>query len=339
MMPPPMAPREARRHARPHGRFDFPLVGAALSATVVACASHVPAEGLWPSARLGYQRVGPYAAFFVAEKKGFFRDERVRVESIEYPSSNVMGQAQLAGQIDGSGFMSFPVVFAMEQQVPGQSVCYLVLPMSARSRFSAVVVGNGSKVARPEDLRGVTIGVYPSSTNVVYARLMLQRLFGSADVARLVQVEPTNQMELLASGAVDVLIGPDPMPAIAVARHAGHVLVYSPDAQYVMDPLPVGCASSSRAFEARQPEAARRVRRAMERAVDYLREPSHRDEVRAIVGERTGIDAAVAQQLGEVDYWKVPEADRLSLQRLADLLQREGVLTSHVDTAPLLAAP
>ncbi len=315
------------------------VTAAFLLLSVAACSHKAPAKADWPLVRLGYQRVGPYRAFFVAQEKGFFREEQVRVEGIEFPSSNVMGQAQLAGKIDGSGFMSFPVVFAMEQDAPGQSVCYLILPMTAQSRYSAVIVPAASKVTTPEQLRGLKLGVYPSSTNVIYAKMMLERLFGSSDAAQVIQIEPPNQFTLLASGGIDALIGPDPMPATALARNIGRVLVYSPDARYVMDPMPVGCGSFARAFHDQHPEAAKRVQRAMEHAVDYLREPKHRAEVQSIVARRAGIDAAVVGQLGDIDYWKLSEADPSALQRLADLLEKEHVLSRHVATAALLLHP
>jgi ABC-type nitrate/sulfonate/bicarbonate transport system substrate-binding protein len=199
-----------------------------------------------------------------------------------------------------------------------------------------MVVPTASKVTRPEELKGAKIGVYPSSTNVIYARMMITRLFGSPDAAQIIQIDPSTQFQLLESGGIDALIGPDPMPATAVARKVGRVLLYSPDAHYVMDPMPVGCASFSRTFATAHPEAAKRVQRAMERAVDYLRDPTHHAEVLAIVARRTGIDEAVVSGLGDVDYWKLSEADPPAVQRLADLLEKEGVLSGHVNTAALL---
>lgn len=305
---------------------------------LAASCTRAPSASEWPVARLGFQRVGPYRAYFVAEEKGFFREEQVRVEGTEFPSSNVLGQAQVAGRVDGSGFISFPVLFALEQNAPGQSVCELVLPMTKASRFAAIVVPAASPARGPEDLKGRKVGVYPSSTNVIFARLMLQKLFGSADAAQLLQIDPATQFQLLESGGVDALIGPDPMPATAVARKVGRVLTWAPDAQFVMDPMPVGCATLSKAYADRQPEAAKRVRRALERAVDFLREPANRAEVLAIVGRRAGLDPAVASGLGEVDYWKLAETDARPVQALADLLQREGVLAGHVDVAALLGA-
>jgi len=248
----------------------------------------------------------------------------------------VLGQAQVAGRVDGSGFMSFPVLFALEQNAPGQSVCELLLPMTRASRFAAIVVPVASPAKGPEDLKGGKVGVYPSSTNVIFARMMLEKLFGSPDAAQIIQIDPSTQFQLLESGGVDALIGPDPMPATAVARKVGRVLTWSPDAHFVMDPMPVGCATLSKSYAEGQPEAAKRVRRALERAVDFIRDPANHAEVVAIVGRRAGIEAAVAQELGEVDYWKLSEADARPLQALADLLEKERVLSGHVDVSPLL---
>lgn len=293
----------------------------------------------WPTVRLGVQRVGPYRAFFVADDKGFFRDERVNVVAQEFPSSNVLGQAQLAGNVDGSGFMSFPVLFSIEQNVAGQSVCFLTLPMSTASRFAAVVVAAGSPIADPAQLRGKKLGVYPSSTNVIFAHMMVEKLFGAEDAAEIIQVDPANALPMLVNGQVDALIGPDPMPATAVARGIGRVLVYAPDAHYVMDPMPVGCATFARPFYDAHPDAVHRVQRAMERAVDYLRDPVHHDEVAAIFARRAGVDQSVVAKLGDLDYWKLTETDRPAVQRLADLLEQHEVLTRHVDTAVLYPEP
>jgi ABC-type nitrate/sulfonate/bicarbonate transport system substrate-binding protein len=304
-------------------------------AAIAGCSQRRVTDDTWPVVRLGFQRVAPYQAFFVAEEKGFFRSERVRVEASELSNSNVLGQAQLAGQIDGSGFMSFPVLLAMEQNAPGQTSCQLVLPMTAESRFSAVVVPIASEITTPMELRGRRIGTYPSATNVIFATMMVERLFGSPDAARIQQIDPPNQFPLLLSGGVDALVGPDPMPATAVARGIGRVLVYSPDARFVMDPMPVGCATLARAFEDREPEAARRVRRALERAVGFMRDPGNLAEVRAIAARRTGIDADVVAQMGVVEYQLLAEADPRSVQQLSDLLEREKVLVRHVDASRL----
>lgn len=313
--------------------------GLALLLLTLSCKRQAPEPpAADPVVRLGFQRVGPYRAFFVAQDRGFFRDEHVNVEATEYPSSNLIAQAQVAGRIDGSGFVSFPVLFSLEQASPGQSACQLVVSMTAHSRFAGVVVPAASTLTSPDQLRGRRIGVYPSSTNVIYAQLMLERLFGSRDAATIQQIEPPLALQLLESGGIDALIGPDPMPATAIARGIGRVLVYSPDARFVMDPHPVGCATFSKAFHEQHPDVEARVRRALDRAVDFLRDPANHAEVLRIVAARTGVDASIAPHLGDVDYAKLGELDRHAVQRLADLLERERVLQGHVDTGQLFRA-
>lgn len=296
-------------------------------------------ERTWPVVRLGYQRTDVYRHFFLAEERGFFRQERVRVEGVEFPSANVMGQALVAGRIDGTAINAFPVIFAMEQNAPGQSVCYLVNKVTRQAHPDALLVPRNSSITRIEELRGKRIATYPGSTLRTYTRLILQRALGSADAATITQVEPGNQLQLLESGQIDATLTLDPIAATAVARGIARVLEPAPLARYVMDPLPGSCSTFSPQFVERNRAAVDRVRRAMERAVDFMRDPAHRGEVRRVLVRRAGIDAAVAERLGDLEYWKLSEIDRDAVQRLADLLQREGALERRVETRSLFLRP
>ena len=53
--------------------------------------------------KIGYQKTEIYQHLSTAIEKGFFRDESVDVEPVEFASANLMAEAIVAGRIDGTG--------------------------------------------------------------------------------------------------------------------------------------------------------------------------------------------------------------------------------------------
>lgn len=146
------------------------------------------------------------------------KGSEVQVSSFTNPGD--MKTALLAGTLDASGTT---LVHAIVSGSKGEPVA-LVASMCLKA--SALVVGAGSGIESPADLKGKRIGYVPSTMHHVLLLDVLKRAGLSPSEASLVRVDFFDMVNALSHGQIDAFLSGEPHPTLAVRGGAGRILTY-----------------------------------------------------------------------------------------------------------------
>jgi NitT/TauT family transport system substrate-binding protein len=327
-------------HAKPTSRI--PTVRLLLALLVVAAASTAAVwlltsaphkESTFPL-RVVFKTNANYLIYFVARDQGFLRDAGLQVQETEMDSTNLMIQALSAQQADFNPSASVPALYAAEQNAPG-TFKFLYVTLMERGRTNdAIIVRQDSPLRSLADLKGKVVGSPPGATGLVLLRLIFHAV--GLDVARDLQIqemEPRVLLQALAAGNVDAVFAIEPLITLGAEKGISRILEAEPMETHVMNPIPIAGGVVTTQFARSQPDTTRRLQRAMERSIDFIRE--HEETSRTILAKAIGMPEGTARRLGINTYWKVSEANRHFVQQLADLLLEDGALQRPVDTTSM----
>ncbi len=140
---------------------------------------------------------------------------------------------------------------------------------------------------------------------------------------------PPSLIEALTTEQVDAIFPVEPIASIALNTGVAREILDNPLGN-IMTPFTGGASAMRTDFIENNPEAAAAVNRAMNRAVDFIRENDR--ESREILAQYTGFPVDLLLD-GNVGYeWKLDEIDRDAIQALADILINAEVVEQQVNT-------
>ena len=223
-------------------------------------------------AQWGQEKYLIYLPFYVAQEKGFFKDEGLEVE-VKYSGNDdqvfatvLKGEAQF-----GIGDPVFTAI-AREKGAKGKVVASIVDGVAIWGVTNNKDIGT---ITRPSDLQGLRMGTFPApSTN--YALMQRTITVGGDSLAgtTIVQAPIGSQLALLESGSADIAM--DLEPGTSIAESKGYRVVYSSPRFY--GPFAFTGLTTTDEYIAANKETAQKVVNAIERALVYC----HADKAGAI---------------------------------------------------------
>lgn len=303
-----------------------------IAAVISVVVLNHPAERL-TTARIGYLNITASLPLFIAENEGFFAEEGVQVETNQIASSNQLVDGIVAWNLDAFVEASAVPVLAVELQSPGRLKVFSVSSITRQAPFDALLVKEDSPLRNLQDLAGKKIGVFPGSTATNLLRKFLADIGVDVSNVTFVPMPPQNHLAALLEGSVDVVHAYEPTIAIALSRGGVRQLYGSAYAE-MLDRNPQGVAVVSAKFLEEHPEATRKVIRALERAMVFMREQEA--AARQILGKRMNLQPEVANR--SVFLYMLPhrEVDSSIFQKYADMLTELGELRGRVNVDDLL---
>jgi len=280
-----------------------------------------------PTIRIGYLNIVTSLPLFVAEEKGFLREQGVKYKTIPVASSNQIVDGIVAENLDCFTGASAVPVLAVELQSPGKLKVFSVSEITPQKPFDALLVKEDSPVRTLSDLPGRRIGVFPGST----ATSLLKKYLGDkgVDVSGItfVPMPPADHLAALLEGSVDVIYAYEPTIAIALSKGGVKQLHGSVYAD-MLSPNPISVSVISTAFLQKHPETAAKVIRALERAMNYMKEQDR--ETRQILVKRMKLSEDAANRCVFLYMLGHEQIDSALFQRFADMLTGLGELKGHV---------
>jgi ABC-type nitrate/sulfonate/bicarbonate transport system substrate-binding protein len=283
--------------------------------------------------RLGYLNIVASLPLFVAEEKGFLKDEGINYETTAIATSNQLVDAIVAGNLDCYIESSAVPVLAVELQSPGKLKVFSVSEITPQAPFDALLVKEDSPIRTLSDLAGKKIGVFPGSTATNLLKKYLADKGIDVSSIAFVPMPPPNHLAGLIEGSVDAIHAYEPTTAIAISKGGVRQLFGSVYAE-MLSPNPQGVAVISTSFSQEHPETARRAVRALERAMAFMKE--HDAETRQILIKHMNLSEDAAKRC--VFLYMLPH-DQIPVdvfQRYADMLTDLGELTGPVKVEGLL---
>jgi NitT/TauT family transport system substrate-binding protein len=231
----------------------------------------------------------------------------------------------MAGDVDMIPNSSLALLLAADVEQPGRFRVFL----ANGDIGNKLLVRADSAVESVEELSAAKIGTFPGTTMITYADLALATFFDDVRKPSFVGMVPPALIEALATGRVDGILPIEPIATIALAEGVAKEVLDNPLGN-VISPFTGGASALRTGFIEDNPEAAAAVIRAMNRAVDFIRENDK--EARRMLAQYTGFSAELLESANIGYIWKLDEIDRDAVKALADILFNAGVVEQRVDT-------
>ncbi|GAA2206261.1 ABC transporter substrate-binding protein [Nonomuraea monospora] len=279
---------------------------------------------------VGVVPVPSSASLFIAERRGFFKEEglTVKTEIIQAPTA-VMPKI-VNGSMDA--FMTSYVVLMTINDSGAAKLKLFQHTMGGAPNVSGVVVAKGSPVKTVADLKGKTVAVNVlKALGQTVTNAHLQEAGVRPEDVKFVPVSFADQLGALSTGKVDAAWLVEPF--LSAAKKSGATQIVDTTSG-VTEGVPIDGWGVTEQWVSKYPKTAAAFHRALAKAQQIA--GADRKAIDEVVPTYTQIpaDTAAAMTLGTFTM----EADKASVQKLADLMHGYGYLKAKVDVAQLFAS-
>jgi NitT/TauT family transport system substrate-binding protein len=155
------------------------------------------------SVQLDYVVRGNHAMFFVAKEKGYFAKQNINVTDIRRGTGSPNAMRLVGNGNAEFGFGDLPTLaVARSQNVPVVALA----AVNQHSPLGMISLSSKFKLTKPQDLKGLTVGVQPSGSTYVFLKAFLASNGMSLDDIKQNTVTPPYENYLLL-GRVDAVPG------------------------------------------------------------------------------------------------------------------------------------
>jgi NitT/TauT family transport system substrate-binding protein len=236
-----------------------------------------------------------YLPLTLAERLGYFKDEGLNVEIVDFAGGAKALQAVMGGSADVvSG--GYDLVIIM--QARGQKLQAFVQEVATPSIAFGVAKARAASYRSPKDLNGWKIGVTApgSSTNIFLNHLLAGAGVQPDDVSIIGVGSGPTAVAAMRAGQIDALVNVE--PAITILERSGDMRVVvetmsEKGARAVFgDLLPAGSLYTKQAFIKQNPNTVQALTNATVRALKWLQKASPED-VGKVIGKQGRIARAI----------------------------------------------
>jgi NitT/TauT family transport system substrate-binding protein len=268
-----------------------------------------------------------YLPLTLAERLGYFRDEGLDVEVVDFPGGAKALQAVVGGSAD---VVSGGFEHTIQMRAKGQRLQAFVLQGNAALSLG-LVKGRFDTYGGPKDLAGRRVGVTApgSSTHTLLNHLLASARMKPGDVSVVGVGTGATAVAAARGGQIDAIVNVE--PAIVLLERAGDIRVvhetFSEAGSRLVygGMLPSACLYAKSDFVRANPRTVQALTNAMVRALRWLQAASNDDVLRTIppeyaLGDRTAYLAALTRLRGvySKDGLIPPAGAELSLRITAE---------------------
>lgn len=213
-----------------------------------------------------------YGPFFLAQDKGFFKDEGIDVKITVNEDVAARKSALLGGSVDGVGDTIDALVRERDEGV----LAVTVLEVDESNGADGILVTQG--INSIKDLKGRKIFVQRNFVSEAFLQYVLGKNGISLNEVELVDTEAGAAGAAFVAGKADVVVTYEPWLSKAKERAGGKVLISTADEKGVI----VDSLSVDEKVLKEQPQDVKKVMRAWFEAVDFWRKnPNEANELMA----------------------------------------------------------
>jgi NitT/TauT family transport system substrate-binding protein len=246
-----------------------------------------------------------YLPLTLAERLGYFKDEGLEVEIVDFAGGAKSLQALIGGSAD---FVSGAFEHTINMHARGIPAVGIAL----QSRYASIALGlpkaRAGSYKSPKDLKGLKIGVTApgSSTNFFVNALLARDGLKPDDVAIIGVGASSNAVAAMKKGEIDAISNLDPV--ITKLERDGDIVAVADTRtaagmkQYYGEDYAASCIYSTKEFIDKNPHTVQAVARAIVRALQFAKKSSV-DEILAAVpaeyyaGDKETYKAALAKSI------------------------------------------
>ena len=286
--------------------------------------------------RIGYQEIALYRHIFTAMEKGYFKDEGLNVELKSFASGNQMMEAFLSNQIDVLGLTNLPVALTIEGKQSNQLkfINFLVWREDAYPDY--IITRKGANISTPKELEGHTIGLHPGSAVRAFSKTVFDHFNIDQNTIRTLELKPNIMLSTMIAGNVDAVYCMDPVATTLLLTGECDILISNP-MQYIFPaPTPISGTAVSTKLSNENPKVLRKLIKAIDKSIEYMREPGHENEISGYIAKFTPIKEEQALQMNTSVYWKFEEIQLERVQAIANKFFDLGIVEKKIEIESML---
>lgn len=170
--------------------------------------------------RVGLLPIVDSLPFHVALEKGFFQDEGINVQIINFDSAMERDSALQAGEIDGT-LGDVLAVAALNNSGTGVKMVSLGLGETGKEGRFAILSSPGSGITRPEELKNVPVAISTNSIiEYVTDNLLLGQGLKPGEIKKESIPKIPVRLNMLLENKIKAACLPDPLAALAQSKGA-----------------------------------------------------------------------------------------------------------------------
>lgn len=306
-----------------------------LLGAVLAAALSAPAVAQ-DKVKVGVFPVSSSLPFFVAQDRGFFKEQRIDAELVRLIGGPPNVSGLITNQIDASAILVTIEGMNANLKKPGVAMYISLNGQNAQYQMEQFVVRKGLNVRSLADLRGKKIMSAPGPANVSMARAVLAVAGLKEGDYQLDQLDMGQHVNAMTAGTFDAGYTLEPNAAIMRRNGVATTLEAGVIAKYILgDPRAnawVGGGVISTDFMKNRPDVAKRYAVAWAKAIDFIN--SNPAEARKSLLKNTLTPDDLVDSVPLVKFVNVANltnTDRQDFQTFIDYSTRMGTLPERVD--------
>lgn len=257
-------------------------------AGIVAAALPLAAAAQAPEKQKVTIAVGGKAAFYylpltIAEQRGYFKEEGLNVEIVDFAGGSAALRAVVGGSADVvSGAYEHTINLQANKQY------FKAFVLQGRAPAISLGVSSKAKYQSPADLKGMKIGVSApgSSTNMMVTYFLTKNGMKASDVSFIGVGTGNAALAAVRSGQIDALSNVDPV--MTMLEQKGDVRIIADTRtlkgteQVFGGPMPAGCLYAPEDFVTKNPNTVQALTNAMVKALKWLQQAGPSDIIRTV---------------------------------------------------------
>ncbi|MEC3978552.1 ABC transporter substrate-binding protein [Amycolatopsis sp. H20-H5] len=269
------------------------------------------------------------APLWLAQEGGYFKAEGLEVETVTAASGQASMTKMIGGEVDIAFSTYAPFFIAKSQNAADIKI--IADASSASPKSNEIVTVPNSPVKTINDLAGKRIAITAKNTaSDILTRSVMKDHGVDFSKVQWVSLALPNIAAALQSGQVDAAYLPEPFLTQA-AKSAGALPVVDAATGATQD-FPLTGYGATGKWVSENPKTLAAFQRAMQKAT---RDAADRAKIDPLVVKNAKVDADTAGLLTLPTFGSTLDARRL--QRVPDLLQQMGAITTKIDAAPMIA--
>ncbi|MEZ5602658.1 MAG: ABC transporter substrate-binding protein [Burkholderiaceae bacterium] len=232
--------------------------------------------------------VGGKAAFYylpltIAEQRGYFKEEGLDVEIVDFAGGSAALRAVVGGSADVvSGAYEHTINLQANKQY------FKAFVLQGRAPAISLGVSTKAKYQNPADLKGMKIGVSApgSSTNMMVTYFLTKHGMKASDVSFIGVGTGNAALAAIRSGQIDALSNVDPV--MTMLEQKGDVKIVADTRtlkgteQVFGGPMPAGCLYAPEDFVKKHPNTVQALTNAMVKALKWLQQAGPSDIIKTV---------------------------------------------------------